>query len=105
MYVLCSLAQLFIIVTAYLLETRASKIIVFTGIVAVLLNSMEMVLYLSGHPIREAYFIGINIVQTVQIGSLLALSAPGMFLWRLMVRKRQKETPWTHQRAATSGIQ
>lgn len=98
MFLAVSIVQFFMGFIAHISSVRASRVIALCSIGAIMLNLLAMTAFLLHHPIRQIYFIGMNTVQTIQIGSLIAFAPAWPFLaelWRKLPLKRSK--PWTHQ--------
>lgn len=69
------------------------------AILAVILNMGAALMFELHHPIRQIYFVGVNVIQTLQILSLIAMSPAVVRLYRLV--KREKRTlPWAMRAAS-----
>lgn len=67
---------------------------------AIILNMIAAICFTLHHPIRQIYFVGVNVIQTLQILSLIAMSPAAVRLSRLIREKRT--SPWMVR--AASGI-
>lgn len=59
---------------------------------AIVLNAIAFIAFDLGHPIRQIYFVGVNVIQSLQIISLIAMSPAAVRLYRLIREKRT--SPW-----------
>ena len=75
-------------------RVRASRAIAFCSLAAVILNLTAMTAFLLNHPVRQLYFIGMNTVQVLQVGSLIVAPMwPFLFGARRKLQDKRSE-PW-----------
>lgn len=71
------------------------------SIAAILLNFIAAAFFEFHHPIRQIYFVGVNVIQSLQILSLIGMSPALLRLYRF-IRHEKRSSPWAMR--AVSGI-
>lgn len=97
-FLYCSYVQLVMGFSGYFGGNRPLAAI---SIVAIILNMLAAFAFEIDHPIRQIYFVGVNVLQSLQILSLIAMSPALIRLYRL-VRREKRTLPWTMR--TVSGI-
>lgn len=94
-YVLVAGVQAGMSVLAWLIHARASLLIMLLAAGAILLNAVYLVAFLT-HPLpRQGYFVGVNLCQSLQVGSLIFMAPLWPFLRNAWVRRfNKRRTPW-----------
>jgi hypothetical protein len=89
-FLYCSYVQLVMGFCGYF---GGNRTIAGLSIAAVLLNGFAALAFEIDHPIRQVYFIGVNVIQSLQILSLIAMSPAMVKLYRLFHREK-RSSPW-----------
>ena len=70
-----------------------NRILAALSVTAILLNMAAAITFEFNHPIRQVYFVGVNVIQSLQILSLIAMSPALLRLYRL-IRHEKGSSPW-----------
>lgn len=98
-FLYCSYVQL---VMGFCSVFLGNRTVAMLSIFAVVLNVIAACAFELDNPIRQIYFVGVNVIQSLQILSLIAMSPAMMRLYRLVMREK-RTLPWAMR--AASGTQ
>ena len=98
-FLYCSFVQL---VMGFCGAFAGNRMLGVLSVSAILLNFIAASAFVIGHPIRQIYFVGVNVIQSLQILSLIAMSPAAVRLYRL-VKHEKGTSPWAMR--AASGTQ
>lgn len=96
-YGLGAFVQLVMLGVASMVRVRGWQIITVSAVAAILLQATYAACSALHHPLpRQEYFVGVNLVQCLQVGALIVCAPVWPFLAGVVgLRSTQRRRPWT----------